>query len=1419
MWLVGCLMAFSNSLTAQCSVTIQGPTQRCGPGKITLTTTVSGGVGPYTYLWSNGSTQPKFGISLTQTTTFTVTVTDANGCVATASQTVTVSPLPGPVTVDVSPPGPYCVGQNLTISANHPNTVGPYTYFWNNNATTQSITYTQQSTFFGVNFSVTVTDANNCKASGGVGIPPASPFGVLIQNDSGFVRCADKTLTLKAVVQQQNWTITGYSWSTGEATQEIIVNQGGTYRVTVTNSLGCTAVGVVGVPAFLPVPEAVAVGPALLCPGKTAGLSVEGGIFQAYKWSNGLPPNQVVTINAPGTYTVTVTGSNSCTKESSVVVPPGQTPALNIVGSPNICSSPAESETLTAVGDNNIVSYQWATGEETPSISVDIPGIYRVTVVNSQGCSATKAFTMASGDVNNLSIAGLPVLCFGDSTELRVVQTFEQYNWSNGGSGQFNTVVGPGLYTVTVTNQNGCTASRSFTVQPKSVNLSLNQPDPICSGDSALLVASGGSIKTYKWFNGSTEPETTVTQAGTYTVTVVDNAGCGAVGSITVGSRFVDPARIQVHPYACDGRLNLRIRPDSLSDFVWNTGDTLPDISVTQSGKYAVRVVSKDGCLSTDTVDVRVPAAPGVSIAQNGAFCETGGNNTVELQATPGFEQYLWSNGDTLNAISVSQSGTYSVQVRDTLGCVGLDTLEIGISVVATPQITVLPYNCDGVRMLESNGGFETYNWSNGADGPNITVNASGTYTLTVGNADGCTKTVEANVDIPATPSVAIQGGAPFCPGSTSLLEATTGFESYAWSNGAVTPGTTISTSGNYEVTATDANGCTAVAQQVVTLLPAANVVIRGATSICTGNVSVLSIQGGPWQSFSWSTGESAPFITVSLQGDYSVTATNGSGCSGVATINLMVGDSLSPQLEVLPYACNGKLTLNAGSGYGNYLWSTGSVGSTLLVTQSGRYSVTVSDGSGCSGSAAVDVNVPDLPTLSVSAPAFLCEGSTVDVLAGNGFSSYIWSDGVTTPQRTIGTGGEYTVTATDAYGCSVEETVSIAEVPNPQVQITGPSLVCVGNTVYLVADSPSAFAYDWADSDENGSVLPVTGQGNYSVTVSDVTGCSATASFPVSESQVNEPTIDQQGLCNNVVLVTVEGVYSAYAWSSGGNDSSIELPNGNTYELTLTNAEGCTAVYNVPVNLASTDLESPQIICPADQERCPNDNAVNFEAPTATDNCTVNALEQTTGLPSGSIFPEGVTVNTWVARDGAGNSSSCSFSVQVRPSAAVELVSLTNDVGSSQSGAIDVSVNGPNGPYVFEWSVNNVVVGNSEDLSKLGKGTYTLTVRDNAGCVVASAAYQIDNLSSISEPGGLRRILVNPNPTTGLLNIQFAPAPAEAYDVLLYDYAGRLVLQQFGAVGAQLTIDLSALPGGTYNLVYAVGGKAVQAVPVVKAE
>ena len=1410
-------MAFANSLTAQCSVTIQGPTQRCGPGKITLTTTASGGVGPYTYLWSTGSTQSKFGINLTQTTTFTVTVTDANGCVATASQTVTVSPLPGPVTVDVSPPGPYCAGQNLTATANHPNSAGPFTYNWNNGENTQSISF--PAAFFGSSYSVTVRDANNCLASTIVSIPPVNPFGVLIQNDSGFVRCAGKTLTLKAVVQQQNWTITGYSWSTGQTTQEIIVSQGGTYRVTVTNSLGCTAVGTIGVPTFLPVPEAVAVGPALICPGKTATLSIEGDIFPSYMWSNGLPSNRVVTINAPGTYTATVTGSNGCTSTPSVTVPPGQTPALNILGSPTICAIPAETETLTATGDNNIVSYQWATGEETPSISVDIPGIYRVTVVNSQGCSATKAFTLVSGDVTNLSIAGLPVLCFGDSTELRVVQTFEQYNWSNGGSGQFNTVVGPGVYTVTVTNQNGCTASRSFTVQPKPVNLSLNQPDPICSGDSALLVASGGSIKSYKWFNGSTESETTVTQAGTYTVTVVDNAGCGAVGSITVGSRFADPARIQVQPYACDGRLNLRIRPDSLSDFVWNTGDTLPDISVNQSGKYAVRVVSKDGCLSTDTVDVRVPTAPDVNIARNGVFCETGGNNAVDLQATPGFEQYLWSNGDTLNNITVSQAGAYSVQVRDTLGCVGVDTVEVDVSIVANPQITVLPYNCDGVRALEANGPFAAYNWSNGADAPAITVNAPGAYVLTVSNADGCTKTVETNVDIPAIPDVAIQGGAPFCPGSTSLLEATTGFESYAWSDGTANQTTTISTGGDFQVTATDANGCTAVAQQSVTLLPAANVVIRGATSICTGNVSIFTIQGGPWQGFAWSTGESAPFITVSQEGIYSVTATNSSGCSGVASLNLSVGDSLVPQLEVLPYACNGKITLNAGSGYANYLWSTGSVGSTLQVTQSGAYRVTVSNGNGCSGSAAVDVNVPILPSLSVDAPTFLCEGAAADVLAGEGFSSYMWSDGVTTPQRTIGSGGEYTVTATDAYGCTAEETVSIAEVPNPQVQITGPSLVCTGNTVFLVADSPTAFAYDWADSDENGSVLPVTSQGNYTVTVYDVSGCSASATFPVSESGVDEPVIAQQGLCNNFVRVTVSGDYSAYAWSVGGSDPIIELPNDNTYELTLTNAEGCTAVYNVPLNLASTDLEAPQIVCPADQVRCPNDNEVNFEAPTATDNCAVNALEQTTGLPSGSIFSEGVTVNTWVARDGAGNSTSCSFNVQVLPSAAVELVSLTNDVGSNQSGAIDVRVNGPNGPYSYEWSLNNVVISNAEDLSNLGKGVYALTVRDNAGCVVATSTYQIDNLISVSEPGGQRRILVSPNPTTGLLNIQFAPAPAEAYDVLLYDQAGRLVLQQFGAANAQLTIDLSALPGGTYNLVCVVGGQALQAVPVVKAE
>lgn len=1467
--------AFSHTAQAQCSVTIDGPEFLCAGGNtsVFLEADVSGATGQVTYQWSSGQTSKFVHYSfLGATTTFSVTITDSNGCTATDAFTVNVLPptLPGPFSISNTPIPPICSGQTVTLTVNQP--PGSYFYIWNDGQTTQTVQRTMLN--IGLSASVMIHNEVSC-ASAFTTIPVAPGYNVSIVSDSSNTRCTGKTYNLRAFITNNpvgyTFTPDSYQWSTGATGPEIFITEGGTYTVTVTSTSGCPRTASIGIQPFLPSPEASATGPEFLCPGKTDTLTAGPQFALAYQWSNNLPNIRRPIIATAGTYRVTVTANNTCSGTATVVVQPGATPPVTIVAPPSICVVPPQVKTLSVTGASNLVSYLWSTDATTPTAEIFEPGPYRVTVVNSQGCSGTAFVNVPSGDITNIPISGLaPSLCATDTAVLRVNGNFTNFLWSSGKTTAADTIVGPGAYSVTVTNPGGCTAVRTVTIPGQQVNFSLNQPAAICPGDTAVLQVSGPNLNSFKWSTGQTTAGIAVTQPGNYRVTVVDNTGCGAAGTVSVPARFTDNAPIQTLPYACDGRLRLRLAADSLSTVVWSTGDSLREIQVNQSGKYRVRLVSRDGCVRNDSISVNVPAAPQVAIARTGVLCENTGG-AVALDASPGLARYAWSTGDSTAVILVTQPGRYAVQAWDSLGCPAADTLDLALSILPDPLPLALPYACDNQRLLAVNDAFAAYLWSNGAQTPTTSVTAPGDYALTVSNADGCTKTaLLANVDIPAPPTVSIGGAQPFCPGSTVTLQADPGFQTYLWSSGETDPSLTIGQAGTYAVTVTDTDGCTAQASVQAQTLPIEPLIIRGATSICVGRVSVFTIEGGPWENYLWSTGETTPAITVSEAGAYGITATNAFGCSGVASFQLTVADSLSPTITTLPYQCDGLMRLDAGSGYANYLWSNGFAAPTLAVDQSGTYAVTVSDGDGCSGSALVNIQVPALLDLTLDAPDYFCQGAPAQALAGGGFESYAWSDGVSGAQRPILTGGVYAVTATDAYGCTAVKTVSVSEIPLPAVDIQGPAILCAGTASFLLAESPAAAVYQWSTNNDNTPLLIVNAGGTYALTVTDALGCSNTAEFQVQESAVAPPAISQQNLCDGRVRLDVAGSYSAYAWSFGGAAPSAELNTAGDYALTLTNADGCTAAFPVAVDIPPapvatitpdgidvcagspatlianpgmaaylwstgadaaaiqinqsgayaltvtdtdgctatttldvqlTDTGAPALVCPDNLVRCFDEAQTTFDLPTATDNCAVNSLTQTAGLPSGSTFPPGITLNAWLAADNAGNTAACTFTIEVLPGATLDLIALTNDIGGALQGAIEVSVSGPNGPFSFEWTLNGQPFATTEDLQGLGAGQYTLLVRDASGCLVGNQTFTVDNLTSIDDPANAGAVRLLPNPTTGLLLLQ--TGARESYDLLLFDLTGRLVLQQPGNTAGELRLDLQRLPAGTYTLVY----------------
>jgi hypothetical protein len=334
---------------------------------------------------------------------------------------------------------------------------------------------------------------------------------------------------------------------------------------------------------------------------------------------------------------------------------------------------------------------------------------------------------------------------------------------------------------------------------------------------------------------------------------------------------------------------------------------------------------------------------------------------------------------------------------------------------------------CEGDDVVLAIVSPGTVLWSTGDVGPLLTVDNTGSYWATLTDANGCSgnsDTVQVTVLPNPTPIIVTDGTPSFCVGEPVNL--TTGvYASYLWSNGATTQGISLMTSGNFTVTVTDANGCVGTSPQVVVGInpnPTPTISPDGQVEICAGETVTLT--SAPAITYLWSTGETTQSIVVSTAGIYNVFAEDINGCTAISSDVIVVVNPLPTPTIVaggpLDF-CDGGSVLLSTQVYASYEWSTGSVASTITATGSGNYTVTVTDVNGCEGtSPAVTVTEFPVPVVTVtpSGPTDLCAGGSVELTA-NAASSYVWSTGETTQSIIVNTAGSYSVTITDANGCT----------------------------------------------------------------------------------------------------------------------------------------------------------------------------------------------------------------------------------------------------------------------------------------------------------------------------------------------------------------------------------------------------------------
>jgi len=798
------------------------------------------------------------------------------------------------------------------------------------------------------------------------------------------------------------------------------------------------------------------------------------------------------------------------------------------------------------------------------------------------------------------------------------------------------------------------------------------------------------------------------------------------------------------------GEYQLRIIVDATTTFLgFPTNNTNQNLAV-QGIRYYVRVkFAGDQCAPVDTNIVGNKTTPpdtlsAPTITGITAVCAAGDSTVLRVVPDYNYYGYLWSNGSQSDSIKVSV-GTYSVTVygncnRDS----SRQTVTIGTvrdTITSSGPTTFCQGN--NVTLSVPTGG--TYSWSNGATTNSISPGAAGTYQVTVTSPIGCTA-VSQGVTLTVNPapadSITASGPLAFCPGGSVALSGPSGL-AYQWSNGNTSQSITASQNSTYTLIVTNGNNCSAISAPVTVSvygLPDASVTAGGSTTFCPGDSVILSGQGG--YTYLWSNGDTTQSIAAMQAGGYTLTVTNSNHCTATSpatTISLLPAppDSVTAS-GPLTLCTGGSVVLSAPSGLA-YVWSTGSNAQRIQVSQSGTYTVTLTNGDNCSAVSAptvVTVNATPSDTITSSGPTTFCSGLTVTLSAITGYT-YHWSTGATSQSINVTQAGNYLVTITSGSSCSATSTpVTVTVNPNPSNTVTtsGPASFCGGGHVTLTA--AAGLNYLWSNSAST-QAISVTQSGSYSVTVSNANNCSA-SSTPVSVTVLPAPsgTVTANGptsFCpgGNVRLTATAG-YN-YVWSNSATTQIITVTQGGTYTVTATNTNQCTAVFSSPVIVVNpaTNISTQ----PANQVTCIN-GPVTFNVTAAGDSLTYQWQKNGTNI-SGQVnnsynIPSAAFADTGKYRviitGTCGTDTSNYASLTVAGSLTFSQQPVSQTVCLGHAASFSVVANGANTTYQWKKDGQNITGANAatytiNSVATTDTGSYSCSVTSSCGNAVSGSA------------------------------------------------------------------------------------------------
>ncbi|MCC6460185.1 MAG: gliding motility-associated C-terminal domain-containing protein [Saprospiraceae bacterium] len=862
----------------------------------------SGGTPPFSYVWQacqGGPFMPGTPVTGLFAGCYAVTVTDDNGCTAVAQDSIREPLFFEFVAFQDSV---RCFGGSdgqatVLVSSATP----PYTYAWDNGDTTA----TADSLTDGFH-SVSITDAKGCEAVTLVEVlePPKLTIDSLAVVPVSCFAGNNGAATV--------WVSPGsgvapydYQWNPTNVNQPSISGlAAGPYSVTVVDAHGCTT----SLSALVPSPPALVTQMTGVLPESCAGacdgslsLQISGGKPNyTINWSPAsIPPGTLLLQNlCPGVYRATVTDANGCTQTSSasILAATPLTVQLNAVF-PNCIGDQNGSLSATPLGGTPGYQYAWSTGGSGNAIQNLSCGVYRLTLTDAKGCSLVRSDTLPCPIPLVLdSIVAKPVRCFGETNGTISVAVHGgngalSYAWSDPNQ-QFDPVavnLPKGVYTVTVTDSNGCTLSASATVtEPPPLQVSVSVSPIKCFGGStgsAQAVVSGGAPGyTYQWSVPQDSSTITGLTAGTYSLTVVDSYGCPFSTlpfSIAQPATPVQVAASQTRTACFGGGNGEAFATASGSNgnpysFSWSNGLSGPNPSGFSAGTVTVTATDPMGCTGTQTLVIQQWAEIQIGILQIAPTCRGGSDGQAGVNLVSGGAgggnfanyQYTWSIpgiGDTIYVDGLPSNQTFTVTVTDADGCSGVKDFVLADQMPITAQLNTDSVSCFGlsdgaisIDAIQSKFPVVQFVWSNQDSTRNISGLASGIYTVTLTDNKGCSATASISVWEPASVSIQLDLKTLVCNIDSNgmintLVQGGTPGYTYLWSTGDTGSLLADLGPGQYTVTVSDRNLCTAEATAQLAQPNSPNIDVRVTPPTCFNGqdgLCQLVVSGGapPYQ-------------------------------------------------------------------------------------------------------------------------------------------------------------------------------------------------------------------------------------------------------------------------------------------------------------------------------------------------------------------------------------------------------------------------------------------------------------------------------------------------------------------------------------------------------------------------------------------